>query len=825
MRRADGTARNPVRAARLVLLLVAATGVLWVRLLPLSLDWLPAHYRAQLTFRGDDGREHVYLGDYDSYVWVRHARNYLRTGTTCDAVVDGRCRDTLAMAPVGAEMHYARSLHIAAIVAVHRVIEWFVPGYPLTASASWVPVIVGALGAVPAFAIGARLAGPIGGLAAALAIGLNGVFIVRSAGSDNDVWNVVLPLGTAWAAMAALAAPSRARGVALAAVAGGVIGLHAATWSGWIFMHLVVLAGLGIAAAVEVRARRGARGVLVLSTYWAVAVAATAVAGAGAEALVRPLALVAAAVSRADPPAPLSESPFPDVFATVGELSRPDLKTIAGAMLGPAGLFAAWLGLLLVLLPERRWRVADVIVALGGLLLYGGAAAMPASPRSLVVGMLAVPVAAAIVVRLARRDPAARPQAGAYLLAVWLLAGLYQTFGANRLVLLLLPPWGLLFGVAVGRAYDALVAGMRPFVGRYVWAPHLVLLALTASVLAPVVRTGVAAARAYRPAMNDAWWDTLAGLRDRTPADAIVTTWWDQGYWVKYVAERRTSVDGGTLATHVPHWIGRALLAPTDDEAAGLLRMLACGSDATPLPEGRLGAWGRLVAHGMEPATAHETVVALARLERDAARVELLARGLGPEAADDVLAATHCRPPPTYLVLGSTMVAVNAWRWLGSWEPRHPRTEDDRDVRAAAARLAYVTQRWTPCTPDADGAWICRLVAPASAPTPRVTAVTYRPDSPGATRLTTPSGDIAAAAVLVAGADGVEEAAVARTGEDALGVLVDLPGRRVLVGPPAVLRATFTRLMFLGAQHAPRFEPVDDRTNSGGERVRVWKVW
>ena len=154
--------------------------------------------------------------------------------------------------------------------------------------------------------------------------------------------------------------------------------------------------------------------------------------------------------------------------------------------------------------------------------------------------MLAVPVAAAIVVRVARRDPAAGPQAGAYLLGVWLLAGLYQTFGANRLVLLLLPPWGLLLGVAVGRTYDALVAGIRPFVGRDVWAAHLVLLALTAAVLAPVVRTGVAAARAYRPAMNDAWWDTLAGLRDRTPAAAIVTTWWDQGYWVKYVAERRT---------------------------------------------------------------------------------------------------------------------------------------------------------------------------------------------------------------------------------------------------------------------------------------------
>jgi len=806
--------------ARLVLLLLAATGILWIRTLPLSLAGVPVPNRAQFTFLGDDGREHVYLGDLDSYLWVRHARNYLSTGTTCDAVIDGRCRDTLAMAPVGAEMRYGRSLHIAAIVAVHRVMEWFVPGYPLTASAYWVPVIVGALGVVPAFAIGARLAGPVGGLTAALAIGMSPMFIRRSAGSDNDVWNVVLPLATAWAAISALAAPSHARGAALAALAGGVIGLHAATWSGWIFMHLVVLAGLGITAAVDMLARRSPGALLVFATYWVAAGMATAIAGAGAEALLQPLALVAAAVSPADAPTPPSELRFPDVFATVGELFRPNREQIATAMLGPLQFFGAWLGLLIVLLPERRWRAADLIVALGGLLVYGGAAAVPAPGRSVLVGMLAVPLVGAIVVRLARRDPAAVPQPGAYLLAVWLLAGLHQAFGAWRFMLLLLPPCGLLFAVAVGRTYETLVAGMRPFVGRHVWAVHVVLVAFTATLLQPGVRTSMAAARAYRPRMDDVWWDTLTSLRDRTPPDAIVTTWWDYGHWVKYVAERRTSVDGGTLATQVPHWIATALLAPTDDEAAGLLRMLACGSDATPLPEGRLGAWGKLAAQGMEPATAHETIVALARLNRAAARVELLARGLAPEAADDVLMATHCPPPPTYLLLGSAMAGLHPWSALGAWAPRRSRTGDDGDVRAVPA--PYTVLRWMPCTSTADGAWTCRLGLPGNEPTQRP-AVAYRPDSPGSTRLTTPSGEAVPAAVLLARADGVEEQTVAGADEGAPGVMIDVPGRRALVGPPAMLRATFTRLMV--GVHTPHFELVDERASPGTERVRVWKVW
>src|SRR5215831_17619459 len=87
--------------------------------------------KAQLRYTGRDGREYVYLGDFDSYLWLRHARNYLRQGTTCDAVVHGECRDTYTNAPVGARMIYQHSLHIAAIVGLHKFITLFRPDYPL----------------------------------------------------------------------------------------------------------------------------------------------------------------------------------------------------------------------------------------------------------------------------------------------------------------------------------------------------------------------------------------------------------------------------------------------------------------------------------------------------------------------------------------------------------------------------------------------------------------------------------------------------------------------------------------------------------------------
>ena len=78
------TLRMRLRAKLAIAIVLVACGalVLWVRLLPLEIsngdadgsrspDW---------TYVAEDGREHVYLGDLDSYLWLRHARTLLPIG-------------------------------------------------------------------------------------------------------------------------------------------------------------------------------------------------------------------------------------------------------------------------------------------------------------------------------------------------------------------------------------------------------------------------------------------------------------------------------------------------------------------------------------------------------------------------------------------------------------------------------------------------------------------------------------------------------------------------------------------------------------------------
>ncbi|HEX9444443.1 MAG TPA: STT3 domain-containing protein, partial [Candidatus Binatia bacterium] len=200
-----------------------------------------AELKSELGFEGKDGRRYTHLGDFDSYAWLRQARNYLDHGTFCDAVVEGECRDTYGHAPVGYKMIYSRPLHVGAIAAVARAATLFRPDYPLAASAFLVPVLIGTLGVLPAFFLGRRLAGNPGGVFAALFISLQPQFLLRSIGGDNDVWNVVLPLFAAWALIAALDARARTPATLFAVLAGFFTGLHAAAWSGWSFTFVVLI--------------------------------------------------------------------------------------------------------------------------------------------------------------------------------------------------------------------------------------------------------------------------------------------------------------------------------------------------------------------------------------------------------------------------------------------------------------------------------------------------------------------------------------------------------------------------------------------------------
>src|SRR6185503_10941009 len=166
----------------------------------------------------------------------------------------------------------------------------------------------------------------------------------------------------------------------LAALAGGVVALHAATWSGWVLTGAVLTAGFGAAVLlsvlrtlarrerVSVAAWTAATGVVfAMATTVGVVAAGTsidALSGAIVDTLAPPTAPPVA-------PPPIEPAiAWPDVFATVRELSVPRLADVAELLEGPLYFFVAWLGLLLLLLPARRWQWWHFVVLIAGNFLY-----------------------------------------------------------------------------------------------------------------------------------------------------------------------------------------------------------------------------------------------------------------------------------------------------------------------------------------------------------------------------------------------------------------------------------------------------------------------
>jgi hypothetical protein len=286
-------------------------------------------------------------------------------GTTCAGDVCARDatarRDTYTLAPVGVEMRYGRSVNIAAIVAVHRVASWLVPGYPLDASAGLAQALAGGLGALAAFAIGRRLRGDVAGIVAAVVVSLSPKFLARSISADDDVWNVVMPLVAVWAVMRGLGATGMRAVLGWGLVAGIAFVVHVVSWSGWVFAYAVVMGGLVATALFEggrsvARTRRlvldeRVRRPLVLAAVVSVVVALAAIAaGRGERLLAGPGQLLRLAVR------PLARDPR----GAGGLLDDPGCAAEPLELAfnsGDAFVLAGIVGMIVALLPvATRWH-------------------------------------------------------------------------------------------------------------------------------------------------------------------------------------------------------------------------------------------------------------------------------------------------------------------------------------------------------------------------------------------------------------------------------------------------------------------------------------
>jgi asparagine N-glycosylation enzyme membrane subunit Stt3 len=80
-------------------------------------------------------------------------------------------------------------------------------------------------------------------------------------------------------------------------------------------------------------------------------------------------------------------------------------------------------------------------------------------------------------------------------------------------------------------------------------------------------------------APNNNWQDALAYLRTETPNEAVVMSWWDYGYWILDLAERRPVVDNGFYAYDQERLEDVGLAYCTKDASEAVQVMQKYGAD------------------------------------------------------------------------------------------------------------------------------------------------------------------------------------------------------------------------------------------------------
>ncbi|WP_142846701.1 STT3 domain-containing protein [Telmatospirillum sp. J64-1] len=637
-------------------------------------------FHQDVSFATPDGKRHLFLGGDDDYYFLRQARNILQHGSACPSVVNGQCLDHLVDAPLGRVMEKPFSPHPYAIAGLHRLLTPFWPDLPLMVTAELLPTLMMLL-AVPLVFLslqrlimrhqgGGSLTAGFAAMLGTAAILLCLPVLGRSLGGDNDVWVVLLPLFTLFLLSFALDRATPAGQVAAALGAGGLLGLLAAGWGGWHLFAAIFLSGLIGLLAWSVIARLASGQSQYLTARSGRALAALVLGLLAVATLLQAgidwgetLTDITNALGLGARSVVLDNAPDPNPFAFVGELQNVPIRQMVHYF-GPLAFILGVIGPLLALTPERgrpyrRLAIAAVLALIVAVVMYAGLG----QGYRLLALMVAVTSCALL---LWRAFANAAPPAFALFGAIWLFVGLMLSQDGQRYILLLGPPLGL--GVAM--SFAALMKDTEGAIGASLRRGYKAAVLGAASLgaglalLLPLLAPSINEAKFQVPRLNAAWAGVLDHIRQDSAPDAIITTWWDYGHWASFLAERKVTLDGASLRYRSIHWVGRALAAPDPAEAAGMLRILACGGS----PEGQR-PFEALVAAGVDRADAFTIVTSAARDDEAASKARLARTALSPDRQEAILHSLHCQPPEHLLVTTNKLLETPAWAVSGLWNP------------------------------------------------------------------------------------------------------------------------------------------------------------
>jgi len=560
-----------------------------------------------------DEKAQPYLLEADPYYYYYLAQKIQTAGALSSKFKDGLFYNPLRLAPEGSWDWM--TLHPYLGYYCHQVIKLFDKDQDLMQSVSWVPVVLSALVAGVFFALCRILHMELlPTFSGAFTLMLSPIFLQRSAFGwfDTDPYNYLFPILALCTLFNCIDSHDTKNRIFQGVLGGFLTGLYALFWAGWPFLMVLIFASAVTVGAVEyIRTKKVTQNAF---TQYLIAYLISAVLFLFI--FITPKSFLNVIYNGLVFLPKFSVSKFeswPSVFLTVGETKSISIQKLVFL----TGNYGA------------------ALVALIGLVFPGIYFLKVKNVRRLYQWLIVTVFTVPLFVLSLKTER--------FAVLFVLPFSLLVVFGAEWLITILTN----LQASNLKRAYQNLLTK----------AACLIIILLIVPM--GIVQANLVATR-ISPIMNSVWYQALTDIRDSTPQNSIIYSWWPPGYFIISVANRRALVDGGTQERPQSYWIAKALLSASERESAGIFRMLATGGNK-PMEF--------LQAKGMDLAAASKLIIDLAPLSRQAA-LDRLPGSLSESEKSEFLNLTHGTAiDPGYVLLYQDLIEQNlAVTLMSEWD-------------------------------------------------------------------------------------------------------------------------------------------------------------
>ena len=495
-----------------------------------------------------------YLLDMDGYYHVRMTNDIALYGHPGETVKEGEPWDSLSYAPSGRTASDYKPLMASISIAVNHLISLFVP-MSLEQTDYWLNTFLSALVIVPVFLIVFEMCGLTGAVVASVLASLNYMYLCYTMPGYYDTDGVTLWVSCFFFYFGLKLFKGWEEKNKKSLIIGGIgfaLSFTALFYSWYeYYVFPVLFAGvLVLFTLLTWRKKKGGRlySLIPLLTASGI-IAVILITGKG---LISRIGLLLDKVFLGTE----SSSVFQNVYLSIKELQKPALWTSQ-----ISGLFQ------LDVFSQSNFCIIN---AIGGILPF----------------LFAVAMFLILLLRMIKKGV----RFDYLFLLVWFLVTFLLSFTGNRFTMLFAIPAGILAGNLAENLAGKVSGLLEQRSGAKRKLCRVILPAvLLAALLLPTLYSVYSMYGMYRADADsfdpEEVWDyrsleeSLSGIRENTPKNTVLVSWWDLGYFMEEKAEREALFDGGTQYDQRSFFVARAFATEDEELSANIFSMLSGSGD------------------------------------------------------------------------------------------------------------------------------------------------------------------------------------------------------------------------------------------------------